>query len=85
MHSYYPQHRPGPICRADLERQCPPPDWSEADERAFCRAWSRPHVSNPEDAERRLALERRARREASALPTAEQWRAYFKGEGPCPT
>jgi hypothetical protein len=68
---------PGPVTRADVEKCSPPPTWTDADQRAYERAWSRGHVSSPDTKERARAEAERVRREAAALPTADHWREVF--------
>jgi hypothetical protein len=65
------------ITHADTLKASPPPDWTDTDESAHGRYWSRRHVSNPSNEQRVQAWLDKARREARALPTAAYWREVF--------
>ena len=84
--SYPPSERriwldKGPFTKADVLKADPPPTWSAEDERAFRRYWSRPHVSSPSTEQRRQAWIERAKAEAQAMTSAQEWHQYFKEAG----
>jgi hypothetical protein len=67
----------GNITRADIEKCSPPPTWTAESERQFARAWARRHTSNPEAKDIQEAWVARAKREAQAMTTAQEWADYF--------
>jgi hypothetical protein len=65
------------ITHADVLKASPPPDWTAEDEQAHAAIWRRRHVSNPSTEQRVAAHLARSKREASELPSAEEWREEF--------